>query len=99
MPVGTSRNFRIAWKAKVLRENSDYRSTPSQGRPVRQGIPSQNKPQAKLGKSVLANKSHLLSWRASLIGQLVKILPAVQETLVRFLGLEDPLDDGIGYTL
>ena len=31
-----------------------------------------------------------LVW-ASLIAQLVKKLPAVQETLVRFLGWEDPL--------
>ena len=33
------------------------------------------------------------SW-ASLIAQLVKNLPAVQETLVRFLGREDPLEKG-----
>ena len=31
---------------------------------------------------------------ASLIAQLVKNLPAVQETLVRFLGWEDPLEKG-----
>ena len=31
---------------------------------------------------------------ASLIAQLVKNLPAIQETLVRFLGLEDPLKKG-----
>ena len=34
------------------------------------------------------------SVRASLIAQLVKHLPAVQETLVQFLGLEDPLEKG-----
>ena len=33
------------------------------------------------------------SW-ASLTTQLVKNLPAVQETLVRFLGQEDPLEKG-----
>ena len=33
------------------------------------------------------------SW-ASLIAQLVKNLPAVQETLVRSLGREDPLEKG-----
>ena len=33
------------------------------------------------------------SW-ASLITQLVKSLPAVQETLVRFLGQEDLLEKG-----
>ena len=32
--------------------------------------------------------------RASLIAQLVKNLPAMQETLVRFLGWEDPLEKG-----
>ena len=32
--------------------------------------------------------------RASLIAQLVKNLPAIQETLVQFLGQEDPLEKG-----
>ena len=32
--------------------------------------------------------------RASLIGQLVKNPPAIQETPVRFLGREDPLERG-----
>ena len=31
---------------------------------------------------------------ASLIAQLVKNLPAMQKTLVRFLGQEDPLEKG-----
>ena len=31
---------------------------------------------------------------ASLIAQLVKNLPAMQETLVQFLGWEDPLEKG-----
>ena len=35
----------------------------------------------------------ILSW-ASLIAQLVKILPAMQVTLVGFLGWEDPLEKG-----
>ena len=30
--------------------------------------------------------------RASLVAQLVKNLPTMQETLVRFLGREDPLE-------
>ena len=34
-------------------------------------------------------------WRASLVAQLVKNLPAIQKTLVRFLGPEDPLEKGI----
>ena len=33
-------------------------------------------------------------FRASLIAQLVENPPAVQETLVRFLGQEDPLEKG-----
>ena len=32
--------------------------------------------------------------RASLIAQLVKNLPATQDTLVQFLGWEDPLEKG-----
>ena len=35
----------------------------------------------------------LYSW-ASLVAQLVKNLPAMQETPVRFLGQEDPLEKG-----
>ena len=38
-------------------------------------------------------KCTLCSW-ASLIAQLVKNLPAMQETLVRFLDQEDPLEKG-----
>ena len=33
--------------------------------------------------------------RASLIAQLVKNLPAMQETQVQFLGQEDPLEKGM----
>ena len=33
------------------------------------------------------------SW-ASLVAQLVKNLPAMQETLIQFLGTEDPLEKG-----
>ena len=36
---------------------------------------------------------------ASLVVQLVKNSPAIQETLVRFLGQEDPLEKRIGYPL
>ena len=35
------------------------------------------------------------SCRASLVAQLVKILPALQETWVRSLGWEDPLEEGM----
>ena len=35
---------------------------------------------------------------ASLIAQLVKNLPAMQETPVQFLGQEDPLEKGIHYS-
>ena len=39
--------------------------------------------------SLICNFGYLL---ASLVAQLVKNLPAVQETQVRFLGWEDPLE-------
>ena len=41
----------------------------------------------------LLHLSHLL-FLASLIAQLVKNLPAMQETLVQSLGREDPLEKG-----
>ena len=34
---------------------------------------------------------------ASLVAQMVKNLPAMQETLVQLLGWEDPLEKGIFY--
>ena len=37
---------------------------------------------------------HILFIQASLVAKLVKNLPATQETLVRFLGREDPLEKG-----
>ena len=38
------------------------------------------------------NKCDYVIYRASLVAQLVKNLPAMQETWVRFLGLEKPLE-------
>ena len=38
--------------------------------------------------------SIMIFWRASLIAQLVKNPPAMQEILVWFLGQEDPLEKG-----
>ena len=47
------------------------------------------------GRSPGEGNGHLLqhSW-ASLVAQMVKNLPAMQETPVRFLGREDPLEKG-----
>ena len=39
------------------------------------------------------NNTYLVIW-ASLVAQLVKNLSAMQETLVKFLGQEDPLEKG-----
>ena len=48
-----------------------------------------------LGRSIGEEKGYPLqySW-AFLVAQLVKNPPAVRETLVRFLGQEDPLEKG-----
>ena len=43
---------------------------------------------------VLSLVSLHLTLGASLVAQMVKNLPAVQKTLVRFLGQEDPLEKG-----
>ena len=45
-------------------------------------------------KIVLINLFAGLQW-ASLVAQLVKNLPAMRETWVRFLGWEDPLVEGL----
>ena len=42
----------------------------------------------------MAEDTHLSLPRASLIAQLVKNPPAMQETPVQFLGPEDPLEKG-----
>ena len=41
---------------------------------------------------------HYVQNRASLVAQLVKNLPAIQETPVQFLGREDPMER-VGYPL
>ena len=41
--------------------------------------------------------TYIYPYGASLIAQLVKNLPAMQEIPVGFLGWEDPLEEGIGY--
>ena len=41
------------------------------------------------------DKNFMKIFGSSLIAQLVKNLPAMQETLVRFLGGEDPLEKGM----
>ena len=48
--------------------------------------------QKTLGARQIAIYSRYEGFQASLIGQLVKNPPAMQETLVRFLGQEDPLE-------
>ena len=48
---------------------------------------------SRIGKSRQI-KSRLVDQGVSLIAQLVKNLPALQETLVQFLGREDPLEKG-----
>ena len=42
---------------------------------------------------------HLVYFEGTSVAQLVKNLPAVQETLVRFLGWEHPLGEGNGNLL
>ena len=50
---------------------------------------------AERGKgSTVCKRAVTFNVRASLIAQLVKNPPAIRETLVRFLGLEDALDKG-----
>ena len=43
---------------------------------------------------ILINTFTLISIRAFLVAQLVKNLPAMQETPVQFLGWKDPLEKG-----
>ena len=41
------------------------------------------------------NKEYLLFILNSVVAQLVKELPVMQETPIRFLGWEDPLEEGM----
>ena len=43
---------------------------------------------------LIVEKSYSVSLGTSLVAQLVKNLPAMQETPVRFLGSKDPLEKG-----
>ena len=45
--------------------------------------------------SCLSSTCSLVLFRASLVAQMVKHLPAMQETQVRCLGWEDPLEKGM----
>ena len=57
-------------------------------------LPAPNVPNNIMLISHSRNLIVILHYWASLIAQLVKNLPAMQETLVGFLGLEDPLEKG-----
>ena len=50
--------------------------------------------QTFVGKVMSPLQAWITQDRASLIAQLVKNLPVLQETPVRFLGQEDPLEKG-----
>ena len=41
---------------------------------------------------IMINATYYAYYRASLVAQLVKNLPAMQDTLIWFLGQEDPLE-------
>ena len=41
------------------------------------------------------NNNTIFLFRASLVAQSIKNLPAVQETWVQFLSWEDPLEEGV----
>ena len=56
---------------------------------------SSSTPQFKSINSLALSFLYSLTLRASLIAQLVKNLPAMQETLVQFLAQEDFLEKGI----
>ena len=47
----------------------------------------------------MAWASIIIIFGASLVAQLVKNLPAMQETQVQFLGWEDPLEEGMEHPL
>ena len=47
------------------------------------------------GKSSLKYQEDIGSFRISLVAQVIKNLPAMQETWVRPLGWEDPLEKGM----
>ena len=49
----------------------------------------------KYGHPFRAWVEDMFQLETSLVAQLVKNLPAVQETWVRFLGWEDPLEEGM----
>ena len=51
-----------------------------------------------LSYQCIDNSSDYIYRWASLVAQIVKNLPAIQETWVRFLGQEDPLEKGMAPT-
>ena len=52
-----------------------------------------------LNDFILNIYKHIIHNQAFLVAQLVENLPAMQETLVQFLGWKNSPGEGIGYTL
>ena len=59
-----------------------------------QGDSGKNKIELLKMKTLIVGNKKKTSGDTSLIAQLVKNLPAMRETLVQFLGQEDPLEKG-----
>ena len=51
--------------------------------------------QREKGETVLEQLEHLFTYQASLVTQMVKNLPVMQETQIRSLGWEGPLEKGM----
>ena len=85
----------------TFREELDFSIMDNQGTSTNEHILSLSLTPAIFHSSVHLQFDHiklelplLCPQRASLIAQLVKNPPAMQETLVQFLGWEDPLEKG-----
>ena len=65
---------------------------------IREGIRRLSSLEEKVRANKKLQKNSVMSTtvvRVSLVAQMAKNLPAIQETRVRFLGLEDPLEKGM----
>ena len=58
-------------------------------------MPSSSKTEYSISSSMYSNLFPLMLFRVSLVAQTVKNSPAMQETRIRSLGWEDPLEKGM----
>ena len=79
----------------TLRGSASYNFVPPVPLSLHPSLVPVDPPSRRLNPGLPRRRQILYHLRYSLVGQLVKNLPTVQETCLQFLGWEDPLEKGM----